>query len=169
MSTADLFPELPPEANSWIFVADRPITDSEGERLLTTTRVFTSSWVSHGRSVRGAAAIVESRFLIVAGFVRGAELSGCGIDASFRAVSEVAAHLGIEWLPPLTVAYRNDEGDVDAVSRSEFRSRAASGEVSAQTSVFDTSVSTLGDVRERFEVPVSASWHAQLLPDAVHS
>jgi hypothetical protein len=167
MSTADLFSKLPPDANVWIFVSDRSITGSEAERLLTTTRVFTSSWVAHGRSVRGESAILESRFLIVAGFVDGGSLSGCGIDASFRAVSDVGNHLGIEWMPPLTIAYREHDGIVHTVSRREFRERAASGTIDAQTTVFDTSLSRLGDVRERFEVPVTASWHAQLLPKEV--
>jgi hypothetical protein len=169
MTTTALFPELPSEASVWVFVANRRITQQDGERLLSTTRAFTSSWVSHGRRVNGDSVILEDRMLLVGGFVQGGDLSGCGIDASFRAVTEVGQHLGIEWLPALTVVYRDKEGQVATASRAEFRELAASGEITPQSHVFDTSLSRLQDVRDRFEIMASDSWHARLLSDVVPS
>lgn len=169
MDTTDLFSILPPSSNIWIFVGDRPISQEEGERLLATTRVFTSSWVSHGRRVIGESTILDERFLLLAGFVEDGDLSGCGIDASFRAVAEVGEHMGIHWLPPLTIAYRDGAGHVQTVTRAEFRALGESGNIVPQTPVFDTSLATLQEVRDRFETPVSESWHARLLPDVVPS
>jgi hypothetical protein len=50
------------------------------------------------------------------------------------------------------------------VSRETFGDIAAAGVVGRETRVFDTTVTSLGDWRARFERPLAESWHAQLIP-----
>jgi hypothetical protein len=40
---------------------------------------------------------------------------------------------------------------------------SAMGDVDGETPVFDTTVTTMGEFRARFERPARASWHAELL------
>lgn len=156
-----LFPILPDHARLWIYAADRSLSEHEQTHLLETIHAFLAQWTSHGRPVEGAADVRDERFLLLAGFVPDGEVSGCGIDASVRAVETAGAALGITWLSPLNVFFRDAEGAVQSLPRPAFRKLVRAGTVTAETSVFDPSPATLGDVRrEPFERPAGASWHA---------
>ena len=159
MST--LFPHLPDHARLWVYAADRPLSETEQARLLQRLEAFFGQWASHGRPVEGAATLRHDRFLLLAGLVRGGEISGCGMDASVHAVEEASAALGFSWRSPLDVFYRDAEGAVEALARAAFRKRVREGDVTAETSVFDLSITALADVRQgRFERPAGETWHA---------
>ena len=164
MTYPDLFPALPDEARCWIYIADRRLTGVEQTALLDALRPFFQGWASHGRPVQGAATCLDDRFLIVAGaLTQEGTISGCGIDASVHAVEEAAARLGIKWSSPLLVFYRDTDGTVDSLPRSAFKKRVANGTVTAETLVFDVSLTMLGQLRGgAFEKPAGASWHARV-------
>ena len=156
-----LFPTLSDQARLWTYAADRPLDAAEQAALLQRVRAFLQSWTSHGRPVRGEADVRADRFLLVAGEIPGGAISGCGIDASVHAVEAAGAELGIGWLSPLNVFYRDGAGDVQALPRPAFRKLVRLGEVDARTSVFDLTAATLGDVRHAgFERAAGEAWHA---------
>ncbi len=158
-----LFAELPDEARLWIFAADRPLTEMESHTLVETLRPFLANWQAHGRPVYGQATILHHRFLLLAGHVPGGEISGCSIDAATRAVYAAGASLGITWMSPLVVFYRDSDGTVRHASRGQFRRLIAEGKVTAATPVFDLSLTTIGDLRHSgFEKPAGQSWHARV-------
>jgi hypothetical protein len=49
------------------------------------------------------------------------------------------------------------------VARDDFALLVKHGDVNAETKVFDTTLTTLGDYRTKFERRVKDSWHAALL------
>lgn len=163
MTYFDLFPSLSDEARCWIYVAEQPLTEAEQTTLVEALQSFFAGWASHGRPVEGAATVLEDRFLVVAGAIVEGEISGCGIDASVHAVEETAAHLGLAWSSPLRVFFRDADGAVHGLPRSAFRKLVADGVVTADTLVFDVSLTTLGALRSgAFEKPAGASWHARV-------
>ena len=156
-----LFPPLSDHARLWIYAADRPLSEPEQADLLQPIRMFIGSWASHGRPVRGGADVWHGRFLLVAGEVEGGAISGCGIDASVRAVEAAGERLGIRWLSPLDVLYRDAVGAVRSLPRAAFRKLVRAGEVTAATPVFDLTLAALGDVRRgHLERPAGEAWHA---------
>ena len=58
--------------------------------------------------------------------------------------------------------WRDAGGKVQSGTRVEFRAAAAAGTVGEATPVFDTTVTTAGDWRARFERPLADAWHAQV-------
>jgi hypothetical protein len=64
------------------------------------------------------------------------------------------------------IFYRDADGEVACVPRAEFARLAAEGAVDLDTHVFDLSVESLGEWRERFEAPAHAGWHARLVANA---
>ena len=158
-----LFTELPDEARLWIFAADRPLSDAESQTLLETLAPFLNEWTAHGLPVRGQAAVLHHRFLLLAGYVLDGEISGCSIDAATRAVNAAARKLGISWVSPLVIFYRDAEGTVQHATRGQFRRLIAEGKVTAETPVFDLSLTTVGALRSgAFEKPAGRSWHARV-------
>ncbi len=156
-----LFPALPPEARVWVFTADRTLAPPAQDRLLSAMRGFTERWTSHGRPVPGAATVLHDRFLVAAAHLAGG-VSGCGIDRLARAAEEAGQAVNVAWLDGLHVVYRDGDGTVRAEPRAAFRAQTRAGAVTAETSVFVTTVDSLGDLRARgLERPAAETWHGR--------
>lgn len=164
MANFDPFPSFPDDARVWVYASAAPLDEQDARSLRADVEEFLARWTSHGQAVTAAVELIDRRFLLVAGFVSGSTVSGCGIDASVRALDETAARRGIEWASPLDIFIRDDTLNVQCVSRGEFRRMAQKGLAGADTIVIDPSVTSVGDLRTgRFEGPAHANWHRQLL------
>lgn len=165
MADLSSFSSLPDDARLWIHAAAEPLPSETQETLLDHLSTFIEGWTSHEHTVEGAATVLHDRFLIVAGVPSGGgEISGCGIDDLTHAVDRAASVLDIEWVPSLHVLYRARDGSVVSASRRAFQQKAEEGAVTAETPVFDPSLTTLGALRNgQFERSTRTSWHAQLL------
>lgn len=157
----DAFAQMPDDTRLWAYAFDREFTPDEVERLDEIMRAFLPGWVSHGTSVIGAYAVVENRFLLVAGYC-GDGIGGCSTDSSVRVVQEIASALQANAFDRSLVFFRNGGGKVVAVSRDDFQELVKQKHVSPDTLVFDTTVQSLGDLRaNRFETAYEKSWHAR--------
>lgn len=159
----DRLADLPDDARCWVFAAERPLTEDEQHAVLDHLDRFFDGWRSHGRPVEGAAAMHEGRFLVVGGLRDDAGISGCGIDAVVREIEAAAGALGAGWLTPLLVFWRGADGAIQHGPRGTFRRLVRQGAVTAETSVFDLSLTTLGELRRHgLERPAGRSWHARV-------
>lgn len=157
-----LSPTLPDSARLWIFTADRTLTAEDRDRLLDGLNRFVAQWASHGRPVLGDVTIVENRFVVVGAQLDGG-VSGCGIDSLTHAVEEAGAERGIRWVDGLNVVFRDAEGTIQVLPRPAFRQLARDGAVTTTTPVFDTTVQTVGDLREHgLERPAGSTWHGRV-------
>ena len=157
------FAQLPDDARVWVFASDRPVTGPEAERLLGEVDGFLARWAAHGQPLTAAREWASDRFLAVAVDQRDAHASGCSIDGLFRTLQQVGREIDANLVGGGRVYFRDPAGAIHAVPRAEFSTRAARGEVTPETLVFDPTVATAGDWRARFERPAGASWHAGLL------
>jgi hypothetical protein len=53
---------------------------------------------------------------------------------------------------------------VCALARDDFEALARRGGADGATPVFDTTITTAGDYRTRFEIPAANGWHRALFP-----
>ncbi len=154
---------LPDDARLWIYACDRELNELEELRVKEILTEFCAEWTSHGRSVESAADVIEGKFALIGGHIVDGDVSGCGIDKSTRALNAAASELGFEWLPGLTIHYRDDRGVPRSVSRPEFRRLVNEGVVTGDTLVFDLSIDTVGRFRRgEFERRASSTWHARV-------
>ena len=159
------FESLPDDARVWVFGADRTIADSEP--LLTAVDQFIARWAAHGTPLHASRDWREGRFLTIAVDQRQAGASGCSIDGLFRTLQGLEGTLGASLLGGGRIYYRASDGSVASVARDEVEALGEQGTIGRDTTVFDPTVTTLGDWRKRFETTAGASWHAQLLPEGV--
>lgn len=154
---------LEPSARAWVFASPEPWSGSQRETLLSLFERFLDQWESHGAPVAAGCELIHDRFLVVAAD-DSAHPSGCSVDQLFRLVQQVSRQTGVDLLDPQRVHFREKDGTIRGVSRSEFRALADSGEIGSDTIVFDTSVERLGDLREgRFERRAAEGWHRELV------
>ena len=158
------FDSLNDDSRVWVFAADPALDEDRATRLLALVDEFLSQWVAHGEPLTCGREWRDGRFLVV-GVDQNATAyaSGCSIDGLYRKLAEFEKQTGASLLSRDRVFYRGAGGEVRSVSRDEFAELSASGVIGADTVVYDTSISSLGEWRQRFELPASASWHRALL------
>ena len=157
------FTALPDDARVWIFGAAAHVDDVDEKKLLAAVDTFLLQWKAHGHPLTCARDWREGRFLAVGVDQRSEGASGCSIDGLFRTLQELECAFGTSLVGGGLVYFRDAAGFVHAISRDAFEKLAASGDVTAETNVFDTTVTSAADYRARFERAAGGSWHSGLL------
>lgn len=157
------FESLPSNARVWVFACDRNLTGDEAKPLLAQADAYLAQWKAHGSPLRCAREWLHHRFLAVGIDPTAEQASGCSIDGLFRSLREIGQSVGTQVLGGGRVFYRDAEGNAQVVSRAEFSALATRGDVTADTTVFDTSVILADDWRHHFERRAGDAWTAELL------
>lgn len=158
------FASLSDDSRVWVFTADPALNEKTSARLLAVVDSFLAEWVAHGEPLTSARELRDGRFLII-GVDQSATAyaSGCSIDGLYRKLKELGQETGTSLLSREHVYYRGSDGEVCSVTRDEFAQLSSQGRISPDTTVFDTSITSLGELRQRFELPAAGSWHRALL------
>jgi len=156
------FIAMPDTARVWVFGAAAPVIGAARDALLTAVDGYLSAWKAHGAPLVCARDWRDDQFLAIAVDEAATGASGCSIDGMFRTLVSAEPQIGTSLVGGGTVFWRDASGSVQAATRSGFVRAADLGQVSLETSAFDTTVSTVGEWRARFERPVAQSWHARL-------
>jgi hypothetical protein len=157
------FDSLPDSSRIWVFGSDKLVTGAAAERLLAEVDRFLEQWRAHGAPLRCGRLWTDSRFLVVGVDQSDANASGCSIDGLFRTLQALESEIGARFVGGGRVYYRDHSGVAQCVSRSELDGLVASGAVGPDTAVFDTSITDLGEWRERFERPARKTWVGELM------
>ncbi len=159
------FDAMPPNARVWIFAADRPLGNGERDRLLEQVDGFLDQWKAHGAPLTAARDWRYEQFLFVGVDEEAAGVSGCSIDALVHGLQALESELGVRLIDHSPVLYR-DNGEIQRVSRADFTQLANAGSVSPQTTVFNNTLTSVGQVRDgKWEGPAADSWHGQAFFD----
>ena len=158
------FDELPGDARVWVFGAAGDLDAPASDRLLHAVDDFLAQWTAHGAPLVCGRDWRDDRFLAVGVDRSTAGASGCSIDGLFRTLARLEPELGTKLLGAGRVFYRDATAQVRAATRAAFAELARTGDVSPDTPVFDTALTTAEDWRARFERPARESWHADLIP-----
>ena len=155
------FEQLPEDARVWIFAAERTLAPDEQTQLLTAVDQFIDQWGAHDAPLTAGRELRYDRFLFVAVDQRRVGPSGCSIDALVRQMKGLEQRIGVELVNHAPVVFRKDD-EIMRVARDEFAALASAGEVGPDTTVFDNTLTRLGDVRAgRWETQVANSWHGR--------
>lgn len=160
------FAKMPDDARVWVFGASAPIDDVDGPRLVAAVDSFLLQWKAHGHPLTCARDWRDDRFLVVGVDQRTEGASGCSIDGLFKTLQQLESAIGANLVGGGRVYFRDALGMVHSVTRQEFESMGKRGEVTGETPVFDTTLTTAGAYRRAFEQPARDGWHKTLLPAA---
>ena len=155
------FNELPDASRLWTFNAERRLSDEETARLSEELTSVVTGWAAHRKDLTAAFDLRDNQFVLVGVDESKLPPSGCSIDSLVHALGSIGGALGVDLIDAPDITYR-DEAGVHAVTRDRFAGLASSGEVDAETIVFDRTVDRVGDLRAgRWELPARQSWHGR--------
>jgi len=154
------FASLPDDARLWIFAAERPLEPAERDRVLGVVDEFLDQWKAHGHPLAAARDLRYGQFLLVGVDESQEGASGCSIDTMVRTLGALERQIGVELVNHGPVLYRTTHG-VAREPRPTFGDRARAGEVTPETVVFNNTLTRVGDLADKWEVPARASWHGK--------
>ncbi|MEM7415574.1 MAG: hypothetical protein AAF389_08785 [Gemmatimonadota bacterium] len=153
------FAELPEHGRLWVFPLSAPLPEASAADVMGAVDTFLDGWVAHGVPLRSARTLVDDHFLLVGVDVDVELPSGCSIDALTGQLRSIGQRLGLSIVDHAPVWYRDASG-IHCVPRLTFKQLAADGAVDGETTVFDTSLTRVGDAGA-LAVPASESWHGR--------
>jgi len=157
------FDQLPDDARVWIFAAAAPVDDIDSVKLLAAVDAFLIQWKAHGHPLTAARDWRDERFLVIGVDQRTEGASGCSIDGLFRTLQTLEQAVGSSLVGGGLVFFRGPGDLVCSLPRDDFEALSRRGGADGTTPVFDTTITTAGEYRARFERPASESWHKSLL------
>ena len=158
------FEALPDDARVWVFGAAAPVDDIDAAKLLAAVDAYLLQWKAHGHPLTAAREWRDERFLAIGVDQRTEGASGCSIDGLFRTLQDLERAVGSSMVGGGLVFFRGPGELVCALARDDFEALARRGGADRETVVFDTTVTSAGEYRERFETKAAKSWHSALLP-----
>lgn len=157
------FATLPDDARVWVFAAQAPLDEIDEPRLLAAVDGYLLTWKAHGAALTCAREFREEYFLAVGVDERASNASGCSVDGLFRVLQKIEEGIGTTMVGSGNVYFRDPTGLVVWCTRSQFELMSKMREVSGETTVFDLTVTTVGEYRARFESRAQDAWHKALL------
>ena len=155
------FNQLADHSRVWIYQAERTLGEGEVGQIKQAGHIFLEHWSSHGAQMDAAIEILHNRFIVVALDEQTAAASGCGIDKSVHFIQELSAQMNIDFFQRTVVVYQNESGWTEAPMNQFWAMRKALI-VNDNTLVVDTTIRTLGELRQKLIVPFRLSWHAEM-------
>ena len=154
------FSEFGDGAQLWIYPFRDPINEDGASLVKKTLGQFLPNWVSHGVPVEGKFRIHENHFVLLVGQST-AGISGCSIDSSVNNFKDLRDHYGLDGLDRSLVFFRNEKGVIQSRHFQDFQKLVKSGLIDPETNIFDTTITTLGQLRQgKFENPLLDSSYA---------
>jgi len=148
---------MPPNSRIWIYQSVKTFTDDEARDIKAKLIDFINNWESHGEKLKAAGEIYYNRFMVIAVDEKKQPASGCSIDKSVDFTKQIEKEFNLDLFNRKSVAYR-DNGLIKVEGLSSIREKIKNGIFSSDTIIFNNLVSTLGELKSHWEVPVRKSW-----------
>lgn len=145
------------DSRVWIFQADRFLNDLEVRNIQTDVSNYIQTWKSHGSEVKADCDVIAHRFIVLIADESYTAIGGCSQDNMMRFVQQLQDDYGIDLLNRFLVAYL-DGNQIEVVHKDKLIEMIQSGELSAQTMMFDNLVQNKHDFQKNWLKPISASW-----------
>jgi hypothetical protein len=145
------FDSLPDSARVWIFGSDKQLNEDAAQTLVRDVSDHLADWKAHGEPLTVGSQLLDDRFLVIAVDQNTAGASGCSIDGLFRVLQAVQSKLGVNLVGGGRLFYRDNHGEVQCAPRTDLDDLRASGAITRDTVVFDTTITDLGTFRRKFE------------------
>lgn len=157
---------MPDSSRVWVYQSSRKFTPSEAVLLQTEAEQFAENWTAHQAGLKASVKVWHDRFIVFAVDESHNDASGCSIDKKVAFLKMQEQKLGTVFFERMTVAFINTDGDIETVNLNKLDSHLASGKMGPATMVFNNLVSTMGEFKSSWCIPLKDSWMKQFISAA---
>ena len=145
------------DSRVWIYQSNRLFTINEALEIEDMLKAFTSSWLSHGVSVKGAGYLFFGQFIILMADEKTTGVSGCSTDSSVRLIKEIEQHFGVNMFDRTTLAFVVKD-KVELLPLSQLQYAFDNGFINSDTLYFNNLVQTKEELEDHWLAPIKDSW-----------
>ncbi len=156
------YTKLPDTSRIWIYQSEREFNEKEINHINEKATLFIENWTRHGEDLKGSFDIKYQQFLVLAVDEGFNNVSGCSIDASVRFVQELEKELKLDLMDKMNISFK-DHDRINIVKLADFQKYAKEQKITSETIVFNNMISTKAEMKTKWEVPASESWHKRFL------
>lgn len=149
---------IPEESKAWVYQSPREFTPQESLIIDEEMKKFIASWESHGSPLRGYFQVLENRFVLVTVDESSQIATGCSIDKSVGMIQALEQKLNINLTDKGVVVYQKNNGEVKSTHFSQLKNLVTDGELTPETTFYNSSVSTFGEFQKNWKIPAKDSW-----------
>ncbi len=154
--------DMPSHARSWVYKSPRHLGRAEQKHIRERGAEFTSKWAAHGAALDACVDVLHDRFVVIAVDAKQANASGCSIDKSVGFIKQLEYDLNLMLTDRMLVIFdRNNK--LFSCRLQELPDLIKEGSITGDTLIYDDLVSTVGDLKEHFHVPLRESWLQRFL------
>ena len=157
-----------PQSRVWIYQSSRQFTSTEIVEIQKELNEFTIQWAAHGHQLKAKAEIPYGFFIVLIVDQDVAFSTGCSIDSSVRLIKKIEQTYGVDLFNRFNMAYKLGE-EVHVVNKEDFETLITIKKITKDTIVFNNLVETLADYQEKWEVPLSDSWHQMIFAEQLNA
>jgi hypothetical protein len=99
------------DQRTWVFVANRTLTEQEVLRINNELNTFVSNWKTHGTPIDASGFCFEHAAIVIAANEAEVKASGCSIDKITHLVRSLGSSLEIDFFNRFNVLNRSDAGN----------------------------------------------------------
>jgi hypothetical protein len=156
----DLLPEdFDDSSRVWIYQSNRLFTLHEALQLEELLKNFVSNWNSHGTPVKGFANLFFGQFIVLIADETGHGVSGCSTDSSVRMMKDIEQMFNVSLFDRLLLGFMVKER-IQMIPLAQLAYALENKFLDAHTLYFNNTVQTLGELKEKWLVPIRESWLA---------
>ena len=146
----------------WIYTLSNELSTEQLVDFKNRCQNFVSGWTAHEVSLDASFELYQNRLLIFKVNEDKYNASGCSIDKQLRFVKELEQAFSIELLNRLLVAYEVNH-QVEVAKSSQIKELLSTNAISANTTVFDNTITQSFELDTRWKQPLKSTWLAKYL------
>ena len=158
----EMFKGYHPDSRIWIYASDRMISDEESREIDQLIQQFTREWTAHDKALKATGKVFFNRFVLLCVDESRTHASGCSIDTSVHFIRDLEKDFKLNLFDRLSICY-SENNSMQAMHFSRLKEYLEEGKFSATSTIYDTTLTRLGDFLESFMKPASESWIAKFL------
>ena len=156
------FLDYPEDSRLWIFMGERSLNQAEEDFAKQALIEFMSQWNTHGAELKADFEIINNQFIVVLADQTSIVASGCSVDSLTRYIKHIEKELNVSFTNRMLIGYE-DSGKIMTSNLLDFKAKIKSNEITPDTIIYDNSVHSLFDFREKWCLPLKDSWAKRFL------
>lgn len=141
------FDQLEDKTKVWSYQADRLLTDTEVQWINEQLDPFLEEWAAHGTKLKAYGEVVNHAHLILAVDESAHNASGCSIDTSVRFIKQLEKELQLSFFNRLKMLTLSND-------RFTYVNYADLSGLPDETIVFNNTISTVGEFKNSWKLPI---------------
>lgn len=155
-----------PTTKVWIYQSNRELNSKEVIEIENALNIFSKEWTSHKMEVKATGTVLLNRFIVLLADESLNAVGGCSIDSSVKFIRSIESHFVITLLDR-TILMFESEGILKEISLHQLEENISNGTIEPTTIYFNNTVTTLDEMKNKWQQPVKDSWISSRLKNKI--